>query len=248
MKGPQALRRGSLIILFAAAVVCALAGSSGLCSEAAAARPAGPCPIQPAREDSPAPVGACHLLKPGQTLYALSRAYEVPIETLVEANGIADPSLIQAGRMLFVPGAVRALEIPATFPANLNWPLSGIITSSFGSERMREHHEGIDIDGVMGQVVRAAAAGRVVWAGSERGYGNLVIIDHGGGLCTLYAHASRLLVGPDEVVESGEPVAEVGDTGNARGAHLHFEVHRNGQPVNPLPMLGTGVARASATR
>ncbi|MCI0656556.1 MAG: LysM peptidoglycan-binding domain-containing M23 family metallopeptidase, partial [Acidobacteria bacterium] len=240
------LRRGSLILLLAAAGVCALAGSSGLCSESAAARPAGPCPIQPAREDSSAPSGACHLLKPGQTLYALSRAYQVPIEILVEANGIADPSRIQAGRVLFIPGAPRALEIPATFPAQLIWPLSGVITSSFGSERMREHHEGIDIDGVMGQVVRAAAAGRVVWAGSERGYGNLVIIDHGGGLSTLYAHASRLLVGPDETVESGEPVAEVGDTGNARGAHLHFEVHRNGQPVNPLPMLGTGVARASA--
>jgi lipoprotein NlpD len=246
MKGPQALRCGSLIILLAAAVVCALAGSPGLCSESAAARPAVPCPIQPAREDAPAPAGACHLLKPGQTLYALSRAYEVPIETLVEANGIADPSRIQAGRLLFIPGAPRALEIPASFPAHLIWPLSGAITSSFGSERMREHHEGIDIDGVMGQVVRAAAPGRVVWAGSERGYGNLVIIDHGGGLSTLYAHASRLLVGPDETVESGEPVAEVGDTGNARGAHLHFEVHRHGQPVNPLPMLGTGVARASS--
>jgi len=168
------------------------------------------------------------------------------MEVLVEANGIADPSRIQAGRMLFIPGASRALEIPPSFPLHLIWPLSGVITSSFGPGGTREHHEGIDIDGVKGQVVRAAAAGRVVWAGSERGYGNLVIIDHGDGLSTLYAHASRLLVGPDEIVESGEPVAEVGDTGNARGAHLHFEVHRHGQPVNPLSMLGTGVTRASA--
>ncbi|MCI0655846.1 MAG: peptidoglycan DD-metalloendopeptidase family protein, partial [Acidobacteria bacterium] len=189
--------------------------------------------MQPPREDAPAPEGACHLLKPGHTLYSISRAYQVPMEVLVEANGIADPSRIQAGRMLFIPGAPRALEIPASFPAHLIWPLSGLITSSFGSERAREHHEGIDIDGVKGEVVRAAAAGRVVWAGSERGYGNLVIIDHGDGLSTLYAHANRLLVGPDELVESGEPVAEVGDTGTARGAHLHFEVHRNGQPVNP---------------
>ena len=186
------------------------------------------------------------MLRPGQTLYAISKAYQVPLEVLVEANSLADPSRIQAGRLLFIPGAPRALEIPASFPAHLIWPLSGAITSSFGPQATREHHEGIDIDGVAGQVVRAAAAGRVVWAGSERGYGNLVIIDHGDGLSTLYAHASRLLVGPDEVVESGEPVAEVGDTGNARGAHLHFEVHRNGQPVNPLPMLGTGVAQASS--
>ena len=168
------------------------------------------------------------------------------MEVLVEANGITDPSRIQAGRLLFVPGAGRALEIPPSFPTQLIWPLSGVVTSSFGTEGTREHHEGIDIDGVKGQVVRAAAAGRVVWAGSERGYGNLVIIDHGDGLSTLYAHASRLLVGPDEMVESGEPVAEVGDTGNARGAHLHFEVHRHGQPVNPLPLLRNGIAQASS--
>jgi len=76
----------------------------------------------------------------------------------------------------------------------------------------------------------------------------LVILDHGHGLSTLYAHASRLLVGPDEWVDSGEPVAEVGDTGNARGAHLHFEVHRNGQPVDPLSFLGGGIVRVSSGR
>ena len=70
----------------------------------------------------------------------------------------------------------------------------------------------------------------------------MVIIDHGDGLTTLYAHASRLLVGPDEWVSTGEPVAEVGDTGNARGAHLHFEVRRNNRPVNPLPLLGSRIA------
>jgi lipoprotein NlpD len=245
MKCPNAPYRGRSILLLAAAAVCVLAGSAVYGSETLAVHPIASCPLQSPREDSPAPEGACHLLKRGQTLYSLSRAYQVPLEILAEANGIADPSRIQAGRLLFIPGASRALEIPASFPTHLIWPLSGVVTSPFGSEGLREHHEGIDIDGVKGQVVRAAAAGRVVWAGSERGYGNLVIIDHGEGLSTLYAHASRLLVGPDEAVESGEPVAEVGDTGNARGAHLHFEVHRNGQPIDPLPMLGTSFVQAS---
>jgi len=231
--------------VLAAAAVCALSVGIGWCSEAAA-RPARPCALASAHEGSQAPEGACHLLRPGQTLYAISKAYQVPLEVLVEANSLADPSRIQAGRLLFIPGASRVLEIPATFAAQLIWPVSGAITSSFGPQATREHHEGIDIDGVPGQVVRAAAAGRVVWAGSERGYGNLVIIDHGDGLSTLYAHASRLLVGPDETVESGEPVAEVGNTGNARGAHLHFEVHRNGQPVNPLPILGSRPVQASS--
>ncbi len=245
MKWPKGLRRGGVSSLLSAATLCALSCGAGWCAEAAA-RPAGPCALTNAVESAETPEGACHLLRPGQTLYSISKAYQVPQEVLVEANSLADPSRILAGRLLFIPGAPCPLEIPASFPAHLIWPLSGAITSSFGPQATREHHEGIDIDGVKGQVVRAAAAGRVLWAGTERGYGNLVIIDHGDGVSTLYAHASRLLVGPDEVVEAGEPVAEVGDTGNARGAHLHFEVHRNGQPVNPLPLLGTGVAQASS--
>jgi murein DD-endopeptidase MepM/ murein hydrolase activator NlpD len=86
----------------------------------------------------------------------------------------------------------------------------------------------------------------VVWAGTERGYGNMVVLDHGGGLSTLYAHAERLLVGSQEWVETGEPVAEVGATGNARGAHLHFEVRRDGRALNPMSLLGGSVAHTSA--
>jgi lipoprotein NlpD len=191
--------------------------------------------------------GTCHLVKRGQTLFSIARAYGVPLETLAEANQIPDPSHVQSGRVLFIPGAAAPIEILPSIPVTLlAWPLEGRLTSYFGSEGTRPDHEGIDIDGEVGQVVRAAAAGRVIWAGEERGYGNVVILNHGGGLSTLYAHASRLLVGPDQSVEAGEPVAEVGDTGNARGAHLHFEVHRNGQPVNPLTMLsGSRLARAT---
>jgi len=201
------------------------------------------------RNFSSADQGTCHVVKRGQTLFSISQAYKVPLEVVVEANGIPDPSLVPAGRVLFIPGATRPLEIsaPAATPV-LHWPLHGMVTSAFGPESGREHHEGIDIDGILGQTVRAAAAGRVIWVGTERGYGNLVILDHGHGLSTLYAHASRLLVGPDEWVDSGEPVAEVGDTGNARGAHLHFEVHRNGQPVDPLSFLGGGIVRVSSGR
>ena len=207
------------------------------------ARARGECALRPSSQAT-SESGVCHELKAGQTLYSLSRAYGIAVTKLAETNGIEDPGRVQAGRVLFIPGAAAPLNVPPSFPVQLSWPISGMVTSSFGSAT-REHHEGIDIDGVKGQPVHAAAAGRVIWAGTERGYGNMVVIDHGEGWSTLYAHASRLLVGPDEWVESGEPIAEVGDTGNARGAHLHFEVHRSGQPVNPLPLLGTGIARAS---
>jgi lipoprotein NlpD len=190
--------------------------------------------------------GVHHLLKRGQTLYTVARAYGISLESLVEVNRISDPSRVQAGLVLFIPGAAAPIEVPPSMPVTLlSWPLAGRLTSYFGSEGGRLDHEGIDIDGELGEVVRAAAAGTVIWAGEERGYGNVVILNHGGGLSTLYAHASRLLVVPDQSVEAGDPVAEVGDTGNARGAHLHFEVHRNGQPVNPLSMLSSPLARAS---
>jgi lipoprotein NlpD len=190
--------------------------------------------------------GVHHLLKRGQTLYAVARAYGIPLESLVEVNRIADPSRVQAGLVLFIPGASAPIDVAPSIPITLSWPLAGRLTSYFGSEGDRLNHEGIDIDGELGEVVKAAAAGTVIWTGEERGYGNVVILNHGGGLSTLYAHASRLLVVPDQSVEAGDPVAEVGDTGNARGAHLHFEVHRNGQPVNPLSMLSSPLARASA--
>jgi murein DD-endopeptidase MepM/ murein hydrolase activator NlpD len=205
--------------------------------------------------DASATSGTCHTVERGQTLYAIARIYKVAPEKVVQANGLADPSHIETGRILFIPGATRRLKPPPPPRPRFAWPIRGPITSGFGSVRNREHHEesyqdhheGIDIDGVMGQVVRAAAAGRVIWAGTERGYGNMVVLDHGEGYTTVYAHASRLLVGEDESVEAGEPIAEVGDTGNARGAHLHFEVRRDGRPINPLVLL-EAASRASAVR
>lgn len=225
-------------------VVCAATRSTQYDARVMASTPA----AIPSAGVSTQATGAHHLVKRGQTLYSIARAYDVSLESLVEVNQIADPSRVRAGLVLFVPGASAPVDVSPSLPVILlSWPLEGSLTSYFGSEggQRRQEHEGIDIDGKVGQVVRAAAAGRVIWAGEERGYGNVVILNHGRGLSTLYAHASRLLVGPDQRVEAGDPVAEVGDTGNARGAHLHFEVHRNGQPVNPLPLLGSPLARAA---
>jgi murein DD-endopeptidase MepM/ murein hydrolase activator NlpD len=193
------------------------------------------------------PGGVCHVLRRGQTLYSLARAYRVSLDSIVEANQIEDPGRMPAGRVLFIPGAAEGPNALAEPIPCFAWPLNGRVTSRFGGRGRGGSHEGLDIDGVAGQVIRAAAAGRVAWAGEERGYGTMVILEHGYGLTTLYAHASRLLVDAGESVSAGEPIAEVGQSGNARGAHLHFEVRRDGRPVNPLPILGT-VARASASR
>ncbi len=138
-------------------------------------------------------------------------------------------------------------DAPVVSPLDLSWPLRGRITAGFGRRGKRSHHEGLDIDGLRGQEVLAAASGTVIRAGFAQRYGKLVVIDHGDGVTTLYAHASHLLVRPGDRVEQGEPVAEVGRTGNARGTHLHFEVRLDGRPVDPLPLLAPGdVVRAGA--
>lgn len=208
---------------------------------------AGDCAPAGWQESAAAPLGICHKVLRGQTLFSISRAYQIDLDTMADINGIQDPRRIEAGRLLFVPGATAPLDIsPTSITPPLAWPLAGQVTSAFGLEGGRPHHEGIDIDGVKGELIRAAAAGKVVWAGTERGYGNMVVLDHGGGLSTVYAHAERLLVGSEEWVQMGEPVAQVGDTGNARGAHLHFEVRRDGRALNPMPLLGGSVAHTSA--
>ena len=181
--------------------------------------------------------GVYHTLQRGQTLAALSRAYQVPVSVLMENNGITDASRIPTGALIFIPGAARLLSVPTPSSFLVSWPLEGPITSGFGSRGRRSRHQGIDIDGVRGQVVRAAAGGTVVKATRMSGYGRTVVIDHGKGLTTLYAHASRLLVRKGDRVQRGQPIAEVGNTGNAKGTHLHFEVRRNSRPVNPLSLL-----------
>jgi biotin carboxyl carrier protein len=119
-------------------------------------------------------------------------------------------------------------------------PTQGWLTSAFSS--MREHpilhiarpHEGIDVVAPMGSPIEAPAAGVVTDAGWESGYGNTVTIDHGYGIVTKFAHASKLLVKTGQHVSRGQRIALVGNTGLATGPHLHYEVHVNGRPVDPL--------------
>jgi murein DD-endopeptidase MepM/ murein hydrolase activator NlpD len=119
-------------------------------------------------------------------------------------------------------------------------PTQGWLTSAFSS--MREHpilhiarpHEGLDVTAPMGSPIEAPAAGTVTDAGWESGYGNTVTIDHGYGVVTKFAHCSKLLVRTGQHVSRGTKIALVGNTGLATGPHLHYEVHVNGRPVDPL--------------
>jgi murein DD-endopeptidase MepM/ murein hydrolase activator NlpD len=118
-------------------------------------------------------------------------------------------------------------------------PVSGPITSGFGYRMhpilgVRKMHTGIDISASTGTPIRAADGGTVIWSGPRGGYGLCVIIDHGGGMATVYGHCSRLAVSVNSNVRKGDVIGYVGSTGLSTGPHLHFEVRRNGSPINPL--------------
>jgi murein DD-endopeptidase MepM/ murein hydrolase activator NlpD len=121
--------------------------------------------------------------------------------------------------------------------SGLIWPVSGPVTSGYGW-RWGRMHEGIDIAVPTGTPVAAAASGQVIVAGWMGGYGNLVVIDHGGGLATAYGHNSSFAVGSGSTVSQGQTIAYAGSTGNSTGPHVHFEVRVNGSPVDPLGYLG----------
>ena len=116
------------------------------------------------------------------------------------------------------------------------WPLNGAINSYYGP-RWGRMHTGIDIDGTTGQPIVASKEGTVIMASSYSGYGNTVIVDHGGGVATLYAHLSAYDVRNGQSVAQGDVVGRVGCTGSCTGDHLHFEVRVNGSPVDPLDFL-----------
>ncbi|NNM61718.1 MAG: M23 family metallopeptidase [Steroidobacteraceae bacterium] len=127
---------------------------------------------------------------------------------------------------------------PAGSPVRDGW-----ISSYFGDRPdpftgFTEFHEGLDIAAPAGTHVHAVAAGLVTWAGPRSGYGNVVEINHGNGLATMYCHNEKLLVKVGQLVRKGQLISLVGSTGRSTGPHVHFEVLKNGQPVNPLPYVG----------
>ncbi len=131
---------------------------------------------------------------------------------------------------------------PSTGPGSLSWPVSGTITSPFGWRSnpfggSPDFHPGLDIAAPMGTTVTAAASGTVILAQWYGGYGNFILLDHGGGLATGYGHLSAIYVSVGQQIQKGQAIGAVGSTGHSTGPHLHFEVRLNGKPVDPTPRL-----------
>ncbi len=163
-----------------------------------------------------------------------------PLDSELETTlGIAQSRAVELDALgdLLLSRRTAEQSRPEGLPVTAGW-----ISSYFGRRNdpftgRLAHHKGIDFAGREGSPVVAVASGVVVYAGPRRGYGNLIEINHGGGLVTRYGHNKSHLVEVGATVERGDVIATMGSTGRSTGPHLHFEVHRNGRAVNPLAFI-----------
>ncbi|WP_336981705.1 M23 family metallopeptidase [Altererythrobacter fulvus] len=180
-----------------------------------------------------------HVVKAGDTGFAIGFQYGVPFDLIAQANGIKPDATLKVGKRLIIPAVIsnpRPIEI--TQPS-FRRPHDGAVLLGWRRRADGSGHEGVDFRLKDGDMVRAAASGTVIFAGKapER-FGNLVVIDHGNGWHTAYGHLQKATVKKGETIRAGERVGLGGHSGEATGPELHFEIRRDGQPVDPGPLLG----------
>jgi hypothetical protein len=194
-----------------------------------------PDPLHP-----PSPPGRWHVVKQGETWAALAADTGVPLDDLLEINGVRRAGPLALGQVIYLlEGRERPppLEAPPA-DAPLSWPLRDRRLSSPFGDRQGRVHEGIDLAAPTGTAVQAAGDGFVLYTGDAvRGYGNMVVLQHPGDLLTVYAHNSVVLVRPGDRVRRGQEIARVGQSGRATAPHLHFEVRQGDAPRDPLRYL-----------
>ncbi|HVZ79669.1 MAG TPA: M23 family metallopeptidase [bacterium] len=198
----------------------------------------------------PSKDGIYHLVHSGQGLADISRAYGIPLRDILIANQKRDDSDLHAGDVLYLPGASYLGQKDPRWVALMSLgaqkgflkPTTGRFADGFGYRihpitHKLTFHEGLDLAPGFGHAVVAAQDGKVVFANLRAGYGRLIILDHGAGLTSYYAHLDEILVKPNQWVKRGQLIGKVGKTGRVTGPHLHFEVRLYGKPQNPLLYL-----------
>ena len=211
-------------------------------------------PQQPSRPLARRGEAIYHVVKPGENLFRIGKAYDISHEELARANDIRDAAQIRVGQRILIPGVNRPLPVEIITPAEpaslgrsapqsvetagepILWPVQGTIHSGFGP-RGASVHDGIDIAAPVGTPIYSVERGEVIYSDQLRGYGNMVIIRHAGSLVSVYAHNQVNLVREGNLVERGEVIAKVGSTGKVTGPHLHFEIRKNNTAQDPLRYL-----------
>ncbi|MFA5420848.1 MAG: peptidoglycan DD-metalloendopeptidase family protein [Patescibacteria group bacterium] len=195
--------------------------------------------------------GLMHTIARNETISGVSKKYDISSEKILNANNLDPEEVLKLGQKIFIPGGKKIVAAVASTPAytgttiassikttpttnysggKLLWPTVGHRITQYYSWS----HQGLDIANKTGTPLYASESGTVERSGWNNGYGYNVVINHGGGLKTLYAHASKLHVKAGDVVSRGDIVADMGSTGWSTGPHIHFEVILNGVKQNPL--------------
>lgn len=203
--------------------------------------------------------GVLYEVKKGDTLGKIAAIFSIDIQKIQTVNELAGIQSLSIGQRIILPDAVRQLpriarptqsiigkirdvikgqrrapqETIIASGARLLWPTSARRITQYFSWR----HPGVDIAGPTSNRIYAALAGRVIFSGWQRGYGYTILIDHGRGKVSRYAHARQLLVKSGATIEKGDTIALMGSTGRSTGPHLHFELSINGRRVNPLGFI-----------
>ncbi len=191
--------------------------------------------------------GYYHTWKKGDSLSTLATEAGVKVLDIKIKNTIIEEEDLDVGMLVYIPVKnEKVFENKVKFPdevpnfklygEGLSWPSPGRLTSKFG-KRWGRKHEGIDMGQDKGLTIVAAGPGVVEFEGRQRGYGKTVIIDHGRGVKTLYAHAARTYVREGDKVRKGQKITKMGRSGKSTGVHLHFEVRIKGVARNPLKYL-----------
>jgi murein DD-endopeptidase MepM/ murein hydrolase activator NlpD len=208
------------------------------------------------------PQGIYHVVRPGENLYRIGKAYDISYQELARVNGVTDASRLRAGQKIFIPGATRQLPVEIITPTEPSlhaagptepvstdgfiWPVSGAVNSPFGP-RNETFHDGIDIAAPEGTPIHAIERGEVIYSDQLRGYGYIILLRHASGFVSVYAHNQSNLVREGQWVERGEVIARVGSTGRVSGPHLHFEIRRYNAAEDPLRYLPCCLPAANST-
>lgn len=217
-------------VLLALAIALILSGCAGR-----SGRPPAVSPSASSQANASLPSGE-HVVQRGETLAAIGRRYGTSYLTLARLNGIRSPYTIYPGQRLRVPGTAGApAPTPVTPAGGWTWPTAG--TTLRGYVAAHGGNKGLDIAGQIGQPIRAAAAGTVVYAGNGlRQYGNLLIVKHNEDYLSAYGYLQKIAVAEGSTVSGGQTIASMGSPGDGRGV-LHFEIRYRGTPIDPAAVL-----------
>jgi len=225
-------------------------------------KPYGSAPAisRPATAPTPAAGGVYHTVQNGETLWRISKIYNVPVDVIKQANRLvsdtvnagnrlfipavtgigvlADATVAQAGRVLVPASSTPVATCPGGCGGNFLWPVRGRVLTRFGVTVNDVTTKGIDIASALNQPVAASKSGTVSFVSeSVKGYGKMIIIDHSNSFQTVYAYNNQILVTKGQRVAQGQKIAESGISSRDQQPSLHFEIRRAHEPINPEPLL-----------